>query len=315
MRGQRRDIQFLRGIAVLLVVVCHAFPRWLPYGVIGVDLFFVISGFLMTGMIASGLDRGDFTFAGFYLRRARRLLPASFVTVAVTVSIALFLLPAALWPSFTWQIVGAMTFTANFVSQAQIADPLYLQPLSHFWSLSLEEQFYLLFPLLLWVTPKKMRIPGLAIIALESFALMIIFGNSFHLLHRAWELLVGGLAYCVREKPLRSAVKWGAFLLVPISVAFDWIPLAVAATAVMLIGKDGWVRAPLIERTGDWSYSIYLIHWPLFSFAMIYFGAIPPILAGLLCIAAIGLAAAQYHYVEQPFRKPRARYDDAVALS
>jgi peptidoglycan/LPS O-acetylase OafA/YrhL len=300
---KRRDIQFLRGVAVLLVVASHAFHRWLPYGDLGVDVFFVISGFLMTSMIVSGLDRGDFTFGGFYLRRARRLLPASIATVTFTLILAPILLPSEAWRPFAWQVVGALTFTANLVSQAQLGGIHELQPLAHFWSLSLEEQFYLLFPLLLWLSPKPFRPSGVAFVAAQSFIVMLAFGTNYLLPGRGWELLVGALAFYAREKPMPSFAKWAALIAVGVSVAFSLIPLAVVATAVMLIGKDDWVRVPPVEKIGDWSYSIYLIHWPLLSFAAAYYLATPPpLVASLLAVASIGLAALQYRFVEQPFR-------------
>lgn len=305
----RSDIQFLRGVAVLIVVGTHAFPQWIPNGHIGVDLFFVISGFLMTKMIASGLERGDFTFRGFYLRRARRLLPASLVTLAVTTALAPFFIPIS--PSFVWQVVGGLTFTANLVSQAHIDGTQSLQPLSHFWSLSLEEQFYLFFPLLLWFSPMPFRRAGIGIVAAQSFLIMLLMGTTYLLPHRAWELLVGGLVYYQRGS-LPLFVKLVALSCVPVAVFFGSIPLAVILTASMLVGKDDWVSLPPIERIGDWSYSLYLIHWPLISFAIAYNHAMPtPALGVCLTALSIGLAYLQYRFVEQPLRgRGRAKVAD-----
>lgn len=136
--GQRFDIQFLRGCAVLLVIAYHAFPSVAQRGFLGVDLFFVLSGFLMTKMIVGRLDAGDFSFVGFYLRRARRLLPAAFTTFAVTACISWWLMTADEWNDFTKLLLGSVTFTANYAAKAQAG---YFdgggdaRPLMHIWSL------------------------------------------------------------------------------------------------------------------------------------------------------------------------------------
>jgi peptidoglycan/LPS O-acetylase OafA/YrhL len=297
----RHDIQVLRGVAVLLVVFHHAAHGWLPYGDLGVDIFFVISGFLMTKMIATDLDRGTFSFRNFYLRRARRLLPASLVTITGTALLAIMLLPD--WRLFGWEVIGSLTFTANIVAQIQMFSEHWQQPLSHFWSLSLEEQFYFLFPLFLWISPKQFRGLGIGVIAAFSLAVMVMTTRNYLLPARAWELLVGALAFCIREAPMPRAAKWAALgVLVP-SIAFDALLPVVAATAAMLVGKDDWVKLSALERIGDWSYSLYLIHWPLLSFAALYYAAPAPLpVAFTLCAVAIGLAALQYRYVEQPWR-------------
>lgn len=296
----RSDIQFLRGVAVLLVVACHAFPRWLPFGYLGVDVFFVISGFLMTKMIVTGLDRGDFTFRGFYLRRARRLLPASFSTIAATFALAWFFLPNEAWHSFWWQVIGALTFTANLVSQVQIGGVHAYQPLSHFWSLSLEEQFYLFFPLLLWITPKRFRVWGIAVIAVESIALQLLGGKTYLLPPRAWELLFGSLAYFATF-PMPRWARWFALATMPLVAIVGSTALAVIATSAMLIGKDDWVKFPPVEKIGDWSYSLYLVHWPLISFAAVYWSNSPVAIASAFVLSFV-LAALQYRYVELRWR-------------
>lgn len=275
----RSDIQVLRGVAVLAVLLCHAFPQWFGYGFLGVDLFFVISGFLMTKMIVSGMDRATFTFSGFYWRRARRLLPASFVTLAVSTVIARIVLPAADWSAYMTSLAASLTFTANM-----IRPDAFVHPLAHIWSLSLEEQFYFVFPLLLWFIPTKERLIWLAsLAALSLFAFLMIADRTaaFYMLpFRAWELLAGGVLYVARfTKPTR-------------------------------------LRFAPLERIGDWSYSLYLIHWPLISFAVLFCGwPLPLLTAVALCFFSIALAALQYQYVEQPFRIRQEPQRRAVMIS
>jgi peptidoglycan/LPS O-acetylase OafA/YrhL len=331
--GKRSDIQVLRGVAVLLVLAYHSFPTIAPRGFLGVDIFFVISGFLMTRMIVGGVDRGDFTFVGFYLRRARRLLPAAFVTFAVTAACSWWIMTPEQWSALTKQLVGAVTFTANFAARAQggyFDGAEQTKPLLHVWSLSLEEQFYFVLPFVLWIAPAKRRLAYLAVLAALSLAwcFMLAGGtpsmrdDAFYFLQsRAWELLAGSVAatMMIRSPELRvpQFAKIAA-LLIAICVAltgFDdthprWDALAtVLATAVLLLGRDGWLPATAVSRAiariGDWSYSLYLVHWPLIAFAWILYAGAPPafILAGVV-VASIGLAALQYRWVEEPWRRP-----------
>lgn len=282
----RFDIQFWRGLAVLLVVLSHAFPQWFPDGFVGVDIFFVISGYLMTKMIVGGIDRGDFTFGSFYLRRARRLIPASLTTVGVTIAVAALVLPSEAWPGFAISVAAVLTFTANFITQAQMFGNHVMQPLSHFWSLSLEEQFYFVYPVLLFALPRRTRLPVIAALMVASFAIWMVAPVSirfYHLPARAWELLLGGLIF-----------------LTPGRIPDTWLPRLSISNAM--------------AKLGDWSYSLYLVHWPLLAFAAIIVGSpLPPVTALAICVLSIALAALQYRFIEQPWRRKghsQLRQDD-----
>lgn len=159
----RTDIQFLRGIAVLFVVLYHSGLGLLPEGYLGVDIFFVISGFLITKVIIEGLNENRFSFVEFYYRRAKRLLPALYSTLFFTTISGVFFLTQVQWSDYLDQLIGAITFTANFVLPGQTG---YFEqasegkPLLHIWSLSLEEQYYFLLPLFLFILPKRSRLLG-----------------------------------------------------------------------------------------------------------------------------------------------------------
>src|SRR5436190_3117515 len=196
----RIDIQALRGFAVLMVVLYHAKVGPTQNGYLGVDVFFVISGYLITTLVARGIARGDFSLVDFYFRRAKRLLPAAYVTIAVTALIAPWFLNQQELHDFSGQVIGAISFTSNFVLWQQsgyFEGASDLKPLLHVWSLSLEEQYYMLLPAVLLLTrsPLWMRIVTTALIA---SMLLCIIGvaikpvATFYLLPtRAWELLLG----------------------------------------------------------------------------------------------------------------------------
>jgi peptidoglycan/LPS O-acetylase OafA/YrhL len=157
---KRYDIQALRGYAVLLVLLFHSGVDALRSGFLGVDIFFVISGFLITGLIVRGLDGGTFSVGHFYFRRAKRLLPAAYITLIATAALAPYFLTASQIPPFHQQIIGAVTFTANLVlwKQSGYFDAAATaKPLLHFWSLAVEEQYYLVTPLVLVLTPARWR--------------------------------------------------------------------------------------------------------------------------------------------------------------
>jgi len=338
---RRIDIQVLRGVAVLMVVFYHALPDWVKGGFLGVDVFFVISGFLITGHILQDLERKRFNVGGFYVRRARRLLPAAWTTFFVTTLLAYTMLTSAQWREYLAQLVGALTFTANVVLSHQsgyFQTQAEAKPLLHIWSLSLEEQFYFVTPIVLMIVGRRLRGPALALGALASLALCILMVSglaphiaektatnlAFYMLPpRAWELLVGGLAaWLMLRRPSFSVpgwLKWTGLAVIGV-LAFRQFDLVhprgdaiavVLATSLLLLGNDGWMRKVSavrpIEAVGDWSYSIYLIHWPLLAFAHAgWMGDVPVAVAIGLAALSIPLGWAQYRWVEQPFQKGAA---------
>lgn len=227
----RVDIQALRGLAILLVVVYHAeLLASLKAGYLGVDIFFVVSGYLITGIVTKGLQDGSFSFSGFYFRRAKRLLPAAYVTFLATTLLSIAFLTTPALRDYLWQLVGAVTFTGNMVLWTQtgyFAPAAELKPLLHVWSLSIEEQYYLLLPAVLVLTPRRFWTPGVWVVLLISLALCLGLvaakpGATFYLLPtRAWELALGSLGVLVlheRQSPYLRALFWpalAALLLVP----------------------------------------------------------------------------------------------------
>lgn len=328
-KSLRFDIQFLRGIAVLLVVLFHGFGLLVPRGFLGVDIFFVVSGYLITLMILKGLNEGNFSFLGFYLRRAKRLLPAAYSTFLVTTLLAYAFLTSVQWHAYIRQLAGALTFTANIVLARQTgyfeADAE-TKPLLHIWSLSLEEQFYFVIPLLLWALATRWRGVAIGLAAVLSFALCLFAVSrsdwqslAFYMLPtRAWELLAGSMIAWLRIKGAPRAPGWMGWLgLLVIAVialhGFDAVHprfdalACVVATAVIVATSGDWLGENAltrpVARLGDWSYSVYLVHWPLFSFAFLAYLGEPPrsLLVGLAVLALL-LGWLQYRYVETRFR-------------
>lgn len=345
--GARLDIQVLRAIAVLVVVLYHAgLPAMFGNGYLGVDVFFVVSGFLITQMVAKGLRAGKFSFVEFYVRRARRLLPALYATLTVTSIAAVTLLEPSALAAYFEQLIGAVSFSANFILPTQFgyfesgADT---SPLLHIWSLSLEEQYYFVLPLLLFATPFAAHRALLITLCLGSFLFCLYLltqdvllpflwrlGDisssdwAFYLLAaRAWELLAGSVcAYLVIEKgriPIGRGVIFAALaaIVLTTNMSFDSLHprmdalIVVLATCLILVADSAHFRDNLLTRSmakvGDWSYSIYLVHWPLFVFIQIAFAEAAPAVWMLAAAAvAIPLGYLQYQYVEEPYRGRRA---------
>jgi len=340
--AKRTDIQVLRGVAVLAVLFYHAKLVPVAGGYLGVDIFFVISGFLITGNILDSLSKQRFSFADFYARRARRLLPATYCTLVVTTLLASQVLTQARWNDFVAQLLGALTFSANFVLPAQsgyFETSAETKPLLHMWSLSVEEQYYLLAPLLLVAVPPRWRVAALAMLGIASLVLCIGLASSqlsywripwldtqrfafFMLPARAWEMLVGTLlADLARRGMLVAPSRWLKLSALALLCLICFVPLdqahprgdaliAVALTAVLVAGNSQWIgsSAPVraMARVGDWSYSLYLVHWPIFALASsAYLGHVPMGVRLGLAGLSIALAALQYRFVEQPFRRQR----------
>lgn len=323
----RSDIQALRGFAVLIILLFHAGIGPFTAGYLGVDIFFVISGFLITTLLIKGIEAGTFSFSDFYFRRAKRLLPAAYVTLLLTAIGSYFFLAASDFNDFKNQMLGALTFTANvtLLHQSGYFDGISkVKPLLHMWSLAIEEQFYMLLPLALFFTPSRFWKPAAVLaVALSLTGCLIVYGHSpdaafFYLPTRAWELGLGALgALYIGHTHVQKGARllfWPSLLAMlalpvfPLSEAhpgIDAILVCLATLVVILHGiRDGVWLAPL-ARLGDYSYSLYLVHWPLFAFATnAYLGKDAPldVRAGLLGLSLV-LAVLLYHFVERPFHR------------
>ena len=334
----RPDIDGLRAVAVLLVVLFHAFPEALPGGFIGVDIFFVISGFLITGIIAREQDAKDFSLAGFYSRRIRRIFPALIVVLGVTLVLGwLWLLPQA-YAQLSSDVFASAAFSANIALLLQSG---YFdiesakKPLLHLWSLGIEEQFYLVWPLILMLTA-RLRLSLLvvaAVIGLASFALDVALIGSepvatFYLpFTRAFELLAGAALALgwnrVSQGDFASNLRAGAgLLLIAVAAAILnphsafpgwWALLPVAGSALLLSAPKAWGCRHLLASRGMVgigliSYPLYLWHWPLLVFfAIIKFAPLTLLERALTVLLSIALAWGTHRFIELPLRfgKPR----------
>ncbi len=329
----REDIQALRGLAILLVLLHHAKLDFLTAGYLGVDIFFVISGYLITQIIRKDLENGTFSFSRFYFRRAKRLLPAAYVTLLATTLLSGVFLTQSEARDFFRQLVGAVTFTGNIALWLQTGyfeGAANLKPLLHVWSLSIEEQYYMLLPAAMVLAPRRYWMPAMGVLLILSMTLCFALAGSkpsatFYLLPtRGWELALGSLgaligagrpAGSVPDKRLSSLV-WPALLLLVVIPAFPtgilqpWGDAAIVcvATLIVILGcHPALVQSPVLlplARLGDFSYSLYLVHWPLFAFANnAYVSPVPTQVNIGLAVVALGLGYALYRYVELPVRR------------
>jgi peptidoglycan/LPS O-acetylase OafA/YrhL len=339
----RPDIDGLRAIAVLGVVLFHAGVQPLTGGFTGVDVFFVISGYLISSIIIKEIRRGDFSLTTFYERRIRRILPAFLVVVLFSAVLAYLLLLPRDFESFGKSLAAAGLSLSNILfwkESGYFDSSAELKPLLHTWSLGVEEQFYLFFPLLLLLISRffKQRWVGwILAIAAVSF-LLSIWGVRYQpsaafywLPTRAWELALGGLLAMgaiplIQQRHWRELegllglglIAWGMFVLSPESAfpgANALFP-CVGAAMVIHAGSGGSTMAgyllswrPLV-LIGLISYSLYLWHWPLLVFAKYYLVRPLSVLetAGVIMVALIA-ATLSWHFVERPFRKHKARID------
>ena len=334
--GYRRDIDGLRAIAVLAVVVFHFSEHFMPGGYLGVDVFFVLSGYLITGIIVREAGEGRFSIARFYERRIRRIAPALlFALTASTVLAALLLLPLDL-EGYGKSLVASLAFVANIYFWRDgnyFAQGAETKPLLHIWSLGVEEQFYIFFPLLvLLLASRRGLLFGVIVgavatsLALNIWLLRAGYASpAFYLLPaRAWELGAGAILVFLAPPRLPQAAGEAimavsyAVLIGAIIGAPLWVPHplptplpAVIATALLIwVGSGERVHrlaAPLkiapMVGVGLISYSLYLWHWPVIVFAKYYFveGLSLPLMALLFAVMFIA-AWASWRFVERPFR-------------
>ncbi len=336
MRHYRADVDGLRAVAIVPVVLFHAGWPACSGGFIGVDVFFVISGFLITGILRQEIGAGTFSIARFYERRIRRLLPALFTVLLVTTALAAWLLLPGDLLGYCRSLLATVFFSSNFVFWqdagyfAPVADEL---PLLHTWSLAVEEQFYILFPWCLALVATRARgryLPTVALVTIVAFALNLAWTRhaadaAFYLAPaRAWELGIGALLSLgalpvLHRRRVRdlvgltgaAAIAWSV-LTYSSSTPFPGVAALVpclGAAAILWAGTGGThaVGAVLAWRpfvlVGLVSYSLYLWHWPLLALAR-YFVLRP--LTGVEATAIVALAAVaaalSWRYVERPFR-------------
>ncbi|HSI50554.1 MAG TPA: acyltransferase family protein [Ideonella sp.] len=333
----RGDIDGLRAVAVLVVVLYHLGVPGFPGGFIGVDVFFVISGFLITSLLLAELKTGGIALGAFYVRRMRRILPALLVVVLAVVAAGTCLLFPKDLRDLGRSLAGLALMSSNlffWLDAGYFATNAHHRPLLHTWSLSVEEQFYLLYPALLWLVCVKARwrpfwmIAGLA---LASFAACVVAAyrwpdaGYFLLPFRAWELLAGALAATSRRTlPARWAGPGSALGLALIlfsacrfsaETRFPGYAALMPVAGAVLVLQSGLTEGIRVSRVlasrvpvtlGRWSYSLYLWHWPLIVFYELHFLQPPDGLArGFLGAGALGLAVLSYRFVEQPARHVR----------
>lgn len=343
----RGDIEGLRAVAVIAVVLFHAGVPGVGGGFIGVDVFFVVSGFLITGLLwREASSSGTVRLARFYGARARRLLPAAITVLVATCVASAVLLPPLQARSVIGDGIASALYVGNYRFAIQGTDYLAADappsPLRHYWSLGVEEQFYLLWPVLIVATAWALKRMGrrsvapfvfvLGVLAAGSFLLSLAWTESwpswafFSLPTRAWELAVGGLvaltAGAWRHLPGPSAaiVGWGGLALIGVTCTQigEETPypgtaslLPVLGTALIIgagcagtdLGAGRFLSKPAMRSIGRLSYSWYLWHWPVLLLAPALFSA-PLGLIGSLAMVAVsfGLAVVTLHVIENPVR-------------
>jgi peptidoglycan/LPS O-acetylase OafA/YrhL len=347
-RSFRADIQGLRALAVLFVVFYHAKLPFFSGGYVGVDVFFVISGYLISGLLIHEMEeKGSIDFLAFYARRMRRLLPAAiFVLLATGVAARLWLSPLE-QREFAPAVLVSALYASNFWFASKATDYLggdvQVNPLLHTWSLSVEEQFYLIWPLLILLgarasSPTRMKV-GCAVTMAATFVLSLggslwaisvsqpwaFFGSPM----RAWEFAAGGLAYIATRRvtalsdwakdglvALGLAGTLGAVVLFNDRTRFPGVAalVPVISTALMLVAGAGrgrmtrWLETPAMQTIGNLSYSWYLWHWPILVFPLAGMLSLPGRLAGI--VGSFLLAWGTYVVIEN-----RVRFSPLLAPS
>jgi peptidoglycan/LPS O-acetylase OafA/YrhL len=343
----RPDIDGLRALAVLAVLIFHAFPSALPGGFVGVDIFFVISGYLITTILLKQMETHQFSLAHFYAQRIKRIFPALATVLIFCLWVGWIALSSGEYKQLGRYTAGGAAFLNNFLfwrDAGYFDTAAATKPLLHLWSLAIEEQFYLIWPLLLLICHKlshttfKARSKAVLIGAIfctsliYSYQLVVrdLTADFYSPFARSWELIVGAaLAYWHQQSStlllskrisLLLAVIGGGLLLAGVTLidhtrAFPglWALLPTLGTACLIAaGPSSYInRQWLASRPLVWigliSYSLYLWHWPLLTFARIFEGQTPTVsVRCLLLLASAGLAFLTYQLIERPIRFPNS---------
>lgn len=337
----RPEVDGLRAVAVIPVILFHAGFSFFSGGYIGVDIFFVISGYLITAIIYKELENGDFSIINFYEKRSRRILPLLFFVVFVSVPFAWFGLFNQDMIDFSQSLVAIPSFSSNFLFwlEADYFDTVSeLKPMLHTWSLAVEEQFYLFFPvtlLLIWKINKKFILPSIIMVGVVSsifaqWASVNYPTANFYLLpSRAWELAIGSVVGLIihnnsfninsfQSTQLANILSWiGLFMIAYSIIIFDGqtpypsfftlVPTLGTAMIIIFSASKTSLGLMLSNRflvtIGLISYSAYLWHQPLFAFTRHMFSPEPDLILNLfLCILVFPISYLSWKFVESPFR-------------
>jgi len=340
----RPEIDGLRALAVVPVILFHAGVSGFDGGFVGVDVFFVISGFLITSLILADADGGRFTYTGFYVRRARRILPALLLVMVFTMVIAWMLMVPSHFRAYAKTLIAVVLFGSNIWlarGPAYFDNSAETNPLLHTWSLAVEEQYYLLFPLLVGLA---LRMGRCALLVVLLAVLLVSLGlaefgsrawptqNFYWLSSRAWELMLGSVAaFGLRISPAMTPRRpaWGSEVLafaglVMILVAivlydrqtpFPGIRALLPTVGTLLVlvfaTRDTWIGKVFALRplvgVGLLSYSAYLWHQPLLAYARLGWGEdLGGTQIAALVVLTFALSLASWRFVERPFRNPVA---------
>ncbi len=339
----RPDIDGLRAVAVLLVLIFHGFPRFIKGGFIGVDIFFVISGYLITSIILKSQARGEFSLLDFYSRRIKRIFPSLLVVLIFCLTFGWFSLLGEEYQTLGKHVAAGAVYISNLVLQNEAGyfdSDAEFKPLLHLWSLGIEEQFYVIFPLLLMLVA---RFKGNAFVLitlslLSSFALNVFLieqnpsGVFFYPQTRAWELLIGSFVahvnlyqrerfdyFLAKNNFSANKLSWFSFALIvgawigldttKITFPNGWALLpTMGAAGLILAGEQAWFnRKILASKWAVWlgliSYPLYLWHWPLLSLMRIIEMERPKgYLRVLALLLSVLLAWLTYQFVEKRLR-------------
>lgn len=340
----RPDIDGLRALAVIPVILFHAGIGLFGGGYIGVDVFFVISGYLITSIIISEKKSGTFKVSSFYKRRAKRILPVLLFVIATAIPVAWAVLPPKELAYFSQSIISTLAFCSNILFWLQSGyfdTTAELKPLLHTWSLAVEEQYYIVFPLLimcLWRSGERTIVATLSIMLFLSLVFSVWFigkdqVGSFYLLPaRAWEILTGAmlalLAFKTTNRALDNAASLAGILLILVPVftytsttaltALYAVPPVIGASLIIQFSKPGTMAYRLLTLrpmlwVGLLSYSAYLWHQPLLAFAKIRLSHdLSPAVITTLIAATFILSVFSFWLIENPSRKTKGLKSKAV---
>lgn len=349
---KRLDIQALRAIAVVSVVIYHFWPSVLPGGFVGVDVFFVISGFLITGHLMGEVTKsGRISLNSFYARRIKRILPAAYIVATLSALLTLVLLPMTRWHNVAREGLATIVYIQNILlardSVDYLAEGTPQSPFRHYWSLSVEEQFYIVLPILLILCiflarrqPERLKktvLITLVVVFVASLATSVITVGSgdpaayFRLSSRMWELLAGSILAIIGTR-IQSAHKAATYVAglgwaVVIGAAFftppssfpglGALPAVLGAAAIIWANSllaPRIIENPGVQYIGNVSYNLYLTHWPTLIFLPFLIPLGSPLFGPIAVVISLTGAAALYRWVDQPLAKVKVTQKSAKRI-